>query len=70
MAKHQPAFAATYLLAEGFFAAKMRRDAVSALESIKVAAPLVHAHDAASAAVVAECFVERVDAALAELNAA
>lgn len=70
VAKHKPAFAATYLLAEGFFAAKMRRDAVSALESIKVAAPLVHAHDAASAAVVAECFVERMDAVLAELNAA
>lgn len=65
VAEHQPEFAATYLLAEGFFASKMRRDAESTGQSVKVAAPLVNAQDPASARVVAECFVDRMDEALA-----
>lgn len=65
VAEYQPEFAATYLLAEGFFASKMRRDAESTGQSVKVAAPLVNAQDSASARVVAECFVDRMDEALA-----
>lgn len=65
VAEYQPKFAATYLLAEGFFASKMRRDAESTGQSVKVAAPLVNAQDSASARVVAECFVDRMDEALA-----
>ena len=62
--------AATYLLAEGFFAGKMRRDAESTGVPVKVAAPLVNAQGGASAAVVAECFIDRMDAAIAQLDAA
>ena len=43
VAEHQPKFAATYLLAEGFFSGKMRRDAESTGVPVKVAAPLVNA---------------------------
>ena len=50
VAEHQPKFAATYLLAEGFFAGKMRRDAESTGVPVKVAAPLVNAQGGASAA--------------------
>jgi len=70
VAEHQPKFAATYLLAEGFFAGKMRRDAESTGVPVKVAAPLVNAQGGASAAVVAECFIDRMDAAIAQLDAA
>lgn len=65
VAEYKPEFAATYLLAEGFFAGKMRRDAASTGLPVKVAAPLVNAQDPASARVVAECFVDRMDEALA-----
>ena len=65
VAEYKPEFAATYLLAEGFFAGKMRRDAASTGLPAKVAAPLVNAQDPASARVVAECFVNRMDKALA-----
>ena len=65
VAEYKPEFAATYLLAEGFFAGKMRRDAASTGLPAKVAAPLVNAQDPASARVVAECFVNRMDEALA-----
>ena len=65
VAEYKPEFAATYLLAEGFFAGKMRRDAASTDLPAKVAAPLVNAQDPASARVVAECFVNRMDEALA-----
>ena len=70
VAEHQPKFAATYLLAEGFFSGKMRRDAASTGLPVKVAAPLVNAQDSAAAAVVAECFIDRMDAAIAQLDAA
>ncbi|CNJ51577.1 sirohydrochlorin cobaltochelatase%2C putative [Mycobacterium tuberculosis] len=70
VAEHQPKFAATYLLAEGFFAGKMRRDAESTGVPVKVASPLVNAQGGASAAVVAECFIDRMDAAIAQLDAA
>ena len=65
VAEYKPEFAATYLLAEGFFAGKMRRDAEATGLPVKVAAPLVNAQDPASARVVAECFVDRMDEALA-----
>lgn len=65
VAEYKPEYAATYLLAEGFFAGKMRRDAASTGLPVKVAAPLVNAQDPASARVVAECFVDRMDEALA-----
>ena len=65
VAEYKPEFAATYLLAEGFFASKMRRDAASTGLPAKVATPLVNAQDSASARVVAECFVDRMDEALA-----
>ena len=70
VAEHKPEFAATYLLAEGFFAGKMRRDAASTGLPVKVATPLVNAQDSAAAAVVAECFIDRMDAAIAQLDAA
>ena len=65
VAEYKPEYAATYLLAEGFFAGKMRRDAEATGLPVKVAAPLVNAQDPASARVVAECFVNRMDEALA-----
>ena len=37
---------------------------------MKVATPLVNAQDSAAAAVVAECFIDRMDAAIAQLDAA
>ena len=70
VAEHQPKFAATYLLAEGFFSGKMRRDAESTGVPAKLAAPLVNAQDTAAATVVAECFIDRMDAAIAQLDAA
>lgn len=70
VAEHKPEFAATYLLAEGFFAGKMRRDAASTGLPVKVATPLVNAQDSAAAAVVAECFIDRMDAAIVQLDAA
>ena len=48
----------------------MRRDAESTGVPVKVAAPLVNAQGGASAAVVAECFIDRMDAAIAQLDAA
>lgn len=65
VAEYKPEYAATYLLAEGFFASKMRRDAASTGLPAKVATPLVNVQDSASARVVAECFVDRMDEALA-----
>ena len=60
----QPSFASPYLLAEGFFAGKMRRDIERVSPGTTVAAPLVNSHDTASARIIAACALNRVMEAL------
>ena len=60
----QPSFASPYLLAEGFFAGKMRRDIERVSPGTTVVAPLVNSHDTASARIIAACALNRVMEAL------
>lgn len=62
--QEQPRFASPYLLADGFFAKKMRRDIEAVSASTIVAAPLVSSHDIASARIIAQCALSRLDEAL------
>lgn len=56
----RPRFASPYLLAEGFFAAKMRRDIQDVNPETTVAAPLVDPKDPAAARIVAACALSRI----------
>lgn len=67
--QQQPDFASPYLLAEGFFAEKMRRDIAAVSSSTIVAKPLVLSQDIASARVVAQCALTRLDEAMAAVPA-
>ena len=62
--QEQPRFASPYLLADGFFAKKMRRDIEAVSASTIVAAPLVSSHDIASARIIAQCALSRLDEVL------
>ena len=62
--QEQPRFASPYLLADGFFAKKMRRDIEAVSASTIVAAPLVSSHDIASARIIAQCALSRLYEAL------
>ena len=62
--QEQPRFASPYLLADGFFVKKMRRDIEAVSASTIVAAPLVSSHDIASARIIAQCALSRLDEVL------
>lgn len=67
IAGESPAYASTYLLGEGFFAAAMRRKIHRVSPETKVSAPLLHPDDPWAAREIAQCALERMDGALATL---